>query len=143
MGDTKHISKCLCGEVEMELVGKPTASLQCHCTICQKWSGAPYLWMILFPADKASVVKGAENILVRKTSEDLGRARCKKCTGYVYDHTPGKMYAVPGVTIQNIRSEDRTFAEGFAPMAEIFYGTRVKDTSSGLPTFEGFPPFLT
>lgn len=27
---------------------------------------------------------------------------------------------------QGIRSEDRTFAEGFAPMAEAFYGTRVK-----------------
>ena len=33
--------------------------------------------MVLFPADKASVVKGADNIQVVKTSEDLGRARCK------------------------------------------------------------------
>lgn len=27
---------------------------------------------------------------------------------------------------QGIRSEDRTFAEGFAPTAEMFYGTRVE-----------------
>lgn len=30
------------------------------------------------------------------------------------------------VPFQGIRSEDRTFVEGFAPTAEIFYGTRVK-----------------
>lgn len=27
MADAKHTSKCLCGEVEMELVGRPLASL--------------------------------------------------------------------------------------------------------------------
>eukprot|EP00752_Nemacystus_decipiens_P005888 g5321.t1 len=96
--------------------------------------------MVLFPADKASVVKGAENIQVSQTSQDLGRARCKKCTCHVYNHNPGKMYAVPGVAVQDIRSEDRTFAKGFAPMAEIFYGTRVKDMGGGLPTFAGYPP---
>lgn len=32
----------------------------------------------------------------------------------------------PYLGFQGIRSEDRTFAEGFAPIAEIFYAERVK-----------------
>lgn len=31
--------------------------------------------------------------------------------------------------VQGIRSKDRTFAEGFAPSAEIFYATRVQARS--------------
>ncbi|CAM9944378.1 unnamed protein product [Pylaiella littoralis] len=140
MPEAKYAMICQCGGVEMELVGAPIASLHCHCTICQNWSGAPYLWMVLFPADKISVVEGKDNITHTKTSDAMERGRCKTCTSHIYDHTIGQDYAVPGVTIQGIRSEDRTFVEGFAPTAEIFYGTRVKDMNGGLPTYDGFPP---
>eukprot|EP00903_Cladosiphon_okamuranus_P011408 g10751.t1 len=123
----------------MELVGRPLASLHCHCMVCQNWTGAPYQWMVLFPENRAFVVKGAENIAMSRTSDALDRARCKKCTCHVYNHKPGQLYAVPGVAIQGIRSEDRTFVEGFAPVAEIFYSNRVQDMNRGLPTFDEFP----
>lgn len=50
---------------------------QCHCTVCQDWSGAPYQWMVLFPADRAHVAKGKDNIGITKTSDQLDRGRCK------------------------------------------------------------------
>lgn len=50
---------------------------KCHCTVCQNWSGAPYQWMVLFPANKASIVKGADSVSISKTSDALDRARCK------------------------------------------------------------------
>lgn len=53
------------------------AVTKCHCKVCQNWTGAPYQWMVLFPANKASVVKGAESILITRTSDALDRARCK------------------------------------------------------------------
>eukprot|EP00903_Cladosiphon_okamuranus_P011409 g10752.t1 len=138
---TKYISMCRCGEVAIELTGSPMASLHCHCTICQMWTGAPYQWLVLFPTNKTTVVKGDENIEISKTSEDLDRARCKKCTSHVYNNNkPKQAHAVPGVAIQGIRSKDRTVAEGFAPTAEMFYGTRVEDMTGGLPTFDGYPP---
>eukprot|EP00752_Nemacystus_decipiens_P005886 g5319.t1 len=139
MAEAKHTSQCLCGGVEMELLGRPLASIHCHCMVCQQWTGAPFQWMVLFRANKASVVKGAENIQLSRTSDALDRARCKKCTCHVYNYTPGKMYAIPGVAIQGIRSEDRIFAEGFAPIAEIFYSNRVMDSHGGLPTFDELP----
>ncbi|CAM9944686.1 unnamed protein product [Pylaiella littoralis] len=139
MADTKHSTRCQCGEVEMELVGTPIASLHCHCTICQNWSGAPYQWMVLFPANKATVVKGKDSITHTKTSDAMERGRCKTCTSHIYNHKVGQIFAIPGVAVQGIRSEDRTIEKGFAPTAEIFYGTRIKDTNAGLLTFDAFP----
>lgn len=57
--------------------GFATFVSQCHCTVCQNWTGAPYQWVVLFPADRASVTKGEDNIVITKTSDALDRARCK------------------------------------------------------------------
>ncbi|CAM9950242.1 unnamed protein product [Laminaria digitata] len=120
------MSRCQCGEVVMELTGRPIASINCHCNICQNWSGAPYLWMVLFLSENVDVVKGKGNLTVTQTTDAVDRARCKSCTSHVYNSSKGgKMFVVPGVYIQGIRNEDRTFAKGFAPSAEIFYGERV------------------
>lgn len=62
----------------------PRTTKKCHCAVCQNWTGAPYQWMVLFPVNRASVVKGAENIQISRTSDALDRARCKAsivCTG--------------------------------------------------------------
>ncbi|CAM9339898.1 unnamed protein product [Scytosiphon promiscuus] len=75
MTDTKRKTRCQCGEVEMEIVGPPLASLHCHCEVCQNWSGAPYQWMVLYPADRARVAKGKDNISITKTSDNLDRGR--------------------------------------------------------------------
>ncbi|CAM9818920.1 unnamed protein product [Ectocarpus sp. 4 AP-2014] len=77
MAETKRTLTCWCGDVEMELMGAPLASLHCHCVICQKWSGAPFQWLVLYKADKTSVVKGKDNITITRTSEDMERGRCK------------------------------------------------------------------
>ncbi|CAB1100927.1 unnamed protein product [Ectocarpus sp. CCAP 1310/34] len=138
MSETKRTLTCWCGDVEMELVGAPLASLHCHCGICQKWSGAPFQWLVLYKADKTSVVKGKDNVTITRTSEDMERGR-RTCTSHLYNNRGGHIFAIPGVVIKGIRSEDRTIAEGFAPSAEIFYATRVQDSNGGLPTFDSVP----
>ena len=36
-------SRCMCGTVELEIRGEPTAQAYCHCESCRGWTAAP-LW---------------------------------------------------------------------------------------------------
>lgn len=61
-------STCVCCEI---------AFMQCHCIVCQNWSGAPYQWMVIFPASRATVVKGKSSVTHITTSDTMERGRCK------------------------------------------------------------------
>jgi hypothetical protein len=37
-GTTTHVARCACGNVEVELTGKPVISVACHCDDCQAGS---------------------------------------------------------------------------------------------------------
>jgi hypothetical protein len=60
---------CLCGVVSYSISGSPFAADYCHCTICQKSSGAPFVcWMDLlidqltWMTSKPSEYKSTENV---------------------------------------------------------------------------------
>lgn len=39
---SKQTGGCLCGQVQYELDGEPVATALCHCTNCQRQSGAAF-----------------------------------------------------------------------------------------------------
>lgn len=73
-GTTQHVARCACGNVEVELTGKPVISVVCHCDDCQAGStiiealpgapaildagrGTPYA---LYRNDRVNCTKGVE-----------------------------------------------------------------------------------
>lgn len=49
-----HRGGCLCGAVRYEARGTPTRTQACHCTFCQRFTGAPYFAETLFPTENVS-----------------------------------------------------------------------------------------
>ncbi|KAI5273066.1 hypothetical protein E4T47_03713 [Aureobasidium subglaciale] len=49
---------CMCGEVHYEYTGEPAVTALCHCTDCQKWTGAAYTSNVVVPRKSFNVTKG-------------------------------------------------------------------------------------
>ncbi|CZT18588.1 probable DUF636 domain protein [Ramularia collo-cygni] len=50
---------CLCGQVGYEYTGEPAVTALCHCTDCQKWTGAAYTSNAVVPRTSFKVTKGS------------------------------------------------------------------------------------
>ena len=49
---------CLCGSVRYSVIGQQLRGTICHCTICRRWSGAPFLSWSLFNQSQFRWTKG-------------------------------------------------------------------------------------
>ncbi len=49
---------CLCGAVRFRITAKPLLPCYCHCTMCQKLSGGPFMTFATVPFEGVSYTKG-------------------------------------------------------------------------------------
>lgn len=72
--------QCLCGGVRFQAASAEPKSGICHCRMCQRWAGGPFV------AVTASDVTfdGEENLEVFRSSDWAERAHCRKCGSNVY-----------------------------------------------------------
>ncbi|KAJ9662628.1 hypothetical protein H2198_001300 [Neophaeococcomyces mojaviensis] len=49
---------CLCGDIKYEYTGDPAVTALCHCTDCQKWTGAAYTSNAVVPRTNFRVTSG-------------------------------------------------------------------------------------
>lgn len=54
--------KCLCGEVEFEVVGKLSNLYQCHCSLCQKATGSSCVSSLVTSGDGVKWIRGKEKV---------------------------------------------------------------------------------
>jgi len=68
---------CFCGAIRYEL--DPTGGLivNCHCTMCRKTSGAPYVTWIIVARDRFKLVAGEPGVL--RSSDHGSRRFCTQC----------------------------------------------------------------
>jgi len=50
--------QCRCGEIEIELTGKPLVQFYCHCDDCQAVHGAAYVPEAVYPSGAVNVIRG-------------------------------------------------------------------------------------
>ncbi|KAK4502878.1 hypothetical protein PRZ48_006304 [Zasmidium cellare] len=50
---------CMCGGISYEYTGDPAVTALCHCTDCQKWTGAAYTSNVVVPRTNFKVTKGS------------------------------------------------------------------------------------
>ncbi len=58
MTDFEATGGCLCGAVRFRVTAKPVAAYYCHCTMCQKNSGGPFMASATVPIEAFAFTKG-------------------------------------------------------------------------------------
>ena len=68
---------CLCGGVRSEAHGTPSLTVICHCRMCQRASGAPFMGLLFMPSDAVRVIKGYPRVYHSSPTSD--RHFCPAC----------------------------------------------------------------
>ena len=92
MADTiKVTGGCFCGQISIAGEVDSDKVMACHCTDCQKFSGAPFRAVAVMPADKVKLTGDINEF--RKTA-DSGNERmqgfCGHCGSHIYAADPDK-----------------------------------------------------
>jgi hypothetical protein len=136
MSATLRTAGCLCGAVQLSLIGEPFGMAYCHCESCRRWFGAPVHAGCLWPDENVRVVKGAEHLTLFKRTERSGSHRqfCSVCGAPVLvGHPDVGMTDVPAVSVSNLE---------FKPTLHTHYPERVVAFRDGLPKYRYFDPAI-
>lgn len=125
MSEEKYVGGCLCGALRFVAKGKPDRVGLCHCTMCRKHTGAPFVQLAIFPS---AVVSFEGETYGYRSSAQVDRRGCAKCGAPVYivseRHSLIELY---------VGAMDDP--KPFAPQYEIFTVHRPE----WLPAIEGVP----
>ncbi len=81
MPDLPLTGQCQCGSVKYQITRAPLVGYNCHCTNCQRITGAPFSSSLVIPADGFSITEGDPGRY--EWASDVGSQRyglfCKNC----------------------------------------------------------------
>lgn len=84
--------KCLCGAVSLHLQHDKPSISACHCGICRRWAGGPFMSL---KSHTAPQIEGAGYVHTYASSEWAERGFCSRCgTHLFYRLVQGEFYAV-------------------------------------------------
>ena len=90
---TQKTGTCLCGETSLTTSANLDKFGACHCAMCRKWSGGPYLEV---ECGTDVTLSGKESIGIYNSSEWAERGFCKNCGTHLFYHLKGAdTYHVP------------------------------------------------
>lgn len=103
---------CLCGKVSISTEAAKGRLDACHCAMCRKWGGGPYLSVDCGPKMEIS---GKEHLGIFDSSEWAQRAFCKECGTHIYYDLKGAdHYGVPiGILdgVDDFKFEEQIFID--------------------------------
>ncbi len=76
-----HQGGCLCGALRFETHSAPESVSLCHCRMCAKHTGAPFVMLAVYPAEAVSI---SGETYGYQSSEGVDRRGCAKCGATVY-----------------------------------------------------------
>ena len=128
---------CLCGAVRFEITANPLLPCYCHCTMCQKQSGAPFVALATVPFDGFSFIQG-EPVAFESTPGNL-RMFCGACGSPL----GGRVAEDPKLVAINICCLDNPNL--IKPEFHGYTSTQVSwcEIDDGLPSFVEGSPDLT
>ncbi|MCX7355558.1 MAG: GFA family protein [Alphaproteobacteria bacterium] len=74
-----HTGRCLCGAVRYLARGTPKSVSNCHCAMCRRASGGPFITFARYAEDQVEFTSGAPAWY--RSSEDAERGFCPSCGG--------------------------------------------------------------
>ena len=103
---------CLCGAVRYEVAPPFTRTSICHCSMCRKAAGAPYMSFLTLPRVQFRLTAGAPTTF--RSSDRAERAFCVRCgTALLYDELGANYLDVASATLDSPGSaqpSDQIFA---------------------------------
>lgn len=144
-GDVTFRGSCFCGKVAFQVDGPKVFGSICHCTICQRLHGAPWVAMVFFPSDKFRVTSGDGFIGSFRTSEKLIRHHCNVCASRLHNDYVSKgvsLVEIPLAILERNVEGKMVNSEGLRPDWHEFYPNRMAEVMDDLPKYDGLaPPF--
>lgn len=127
---------CSCGATSFQAVGAPQFRVLCHCTICQRFNGAPFADVLVFRAEDIKLPpSGVVDFDTYKPPPNVQRGKCATC-----DQPALEVFAAPILPklVMVPRPMFGSDAELPSPVAHIFYEKRVSDAEDSWPKHRGY-----
>ncbi|MCZ2723170.1 GFA family protein [Marinomonas sp. 15G1-11] len=131
-----YLGACLCKAVQIQINGKISNIIHCHCSLCRKNSGTAFATNGFINTVEFSVITGKE--VLTRFSPKPGRHRhfCSLCGSPIYssnDDNPSKLRIRLGLIDSDITER---------PMSHNFVTSKAnwEDLDADLPRYEEFEP---
>ena len=108
---------CFCGDVRYEITGEVARVVNCHCTMCRRTSGAPFVTWLVVPLRNFRYLKGQPALL--RSSERGSRYFCSSCG------TPVACTSLDHAEYIDVTLGSLDNPEAFTPDSEFFEDTRL------------------
>jgi hypothetical protein len=127
---------CFCGAVRYRLASTPYDTGWCHCTVCQKTSGAPAMVFTTVRLADYEIQAGQEAVGTVKTTEFGARTFCTCCGTPLTIHIDFQPEEID-VTVCSLDAPEQV-----APGFHLFYASRQPwaDAADALPRHDKFRP---
>ena len=131
------VGGCLCGAVRYELSGEPMMTAVCHCTHCQKQSGAAFSVNLVAPEAALSITG---DLTTFEDAGDSGNAVWRKFCGRCGSPILSALGAAPGIVALKAGTLDDP--SGLSPQLETWCDSRQDwlTMDTGVPGFPANPP---
>lgn len=123
MTDEKTIYEggCACGEIRYRMESKPLVVHCCHCTWCQRETGASFALNAMIEADRVTILHGDPEVIDTPSNSGKGQKiwRCPRCHVAVWSN-----YAAAKGLVNFIRVGTLDEAWRLPPDIHIFTATK-------------------
>ncbi len=93
---------CLCGAVRFHVSHQNNSVGACHCSICRKWGGGPFMTI---DCGNEVTIEGEDSISTFDSSEWAERAFCSQCGSHLfYRLKANQQYFIPAGLFENNES---------------------------------------
>lgn len=112
---------CACAALRYRMQGPPLIVHCCHCTWCQRESGAAFALNACIEADRVTLTKGAPELVVTPSASGKGQriARCPACRVALWSHYAGAGDRIAFVRVGTLDAPGR-----LPPDIHIFTSTK-------------------
>jgi len=119
--DTFYEGGCTCRHVRYRLITKPLFVHCCHCTWCQRETGAAFALNAMIEANRVQLLQGEVVVIDTPTHSGKGQrvSRCPKCQIAVWSNYAGAGNAVHFVRVGTLDEPGR-----FPPDIHIFTASK-------------------
>lgn len=120
---------CYCGAIRFEAEAEVYSASICHCTDCQRFSGAAFRISVAAPIDKFRMIQGTPTEYIKTAASGARRiqAFCGECGTALY------ATALENAKTYNIRAGTLSRREMFVPVKQIWRNSALP----WLPKMEG------
>jgi hypothetical protein len=126
---------CLCGAVRYQVSGPLTMMAHCHCSMCRKQHGAPFVTFTAADLASFAWLAGQDTVVTFASSASGRRAFCRICGSAVPAPMAelGQVFLFPGGLEGDLQLK---------PQYHMFVGSKAPwyDITDALPQYEAYPP---